>query len=124
MAGRTDVINRRDVILCIVLLLAGAMCFCLFRILASQGNTAEVYIDDRLVDTLDLGRDGEYEYDTEYGHNTVVVEGGAVRMEEADCPDRVCVAMGAKDRSGETITCLPHRLVIEIHSDRKRDVDA
>lgn len=119
-----DMKKKRDVILFAVLILAGAAGLLAYRICAEPGAVAKVYIDDELVATLDLGRDGEYEYDTVYGHNKVIVKGGAVRMEEADCPDKVCVSMGAKDRSGEVITCLPHRLVIEIHSDRKMDVDA
>lgn len=117
-------IKKRDVILFIVLIIVGVICLCIYRFCAKPGNTAEVYIDDKLVATLDLSHDGEYGYDTEYGHNTVIVEDGTVRMVEADCPDKVCVSMGAKDRDGEVITCLPHRLVIEVHSARKRDVDA
>jgi len=33
------------------------------------------------------------------------------------------VNMGWKSRRGETITCLPHKLVIEIQGGRERDID-
>ncbi len=35
-------------------------------------------------------------------------------MKEADCPDKVCVGMRRISKSGETIVCLPHKLVIAI----------
>ena len=70
-----------------------------------------------------MTRDDIYLFDTSYGTNTVVVEGGEIRVSEADCPDKICVNMGGVSRSGETITCLPHKLVIEVHNDKKNDYD-
>ncbi|MDU0939302.1 MAG: NusG domain II-containing protein [Clostridiales bacterium] len=48
------------------------------------------------------------------GHNMVRIQGGKVRIIDADCPDKVCVHTGAIDKAGQTIVCLPHRLVVEI----------
>ena len=47
-------------------------------------------------------------------HNTVVVEGGRVRVSQADCPDQVCVNQGWISNGTVPIICLPHRLMIEI----------
>jgi len=33
---------------------------------------------------------------------------------EADCPDKICVKHTNIKNAGETIICLPHKLVIEI----------
>ena len=40
-------------------------------------------------------------------------------MAEADCADRYCMAYKPISKSGETIICLPHRLVVEVAGDRE-----
>lgn len=46
--------------------------------------------------------------------NSFVIEKGRVKMETADCPDRICIKKGWISRSHETITCLPNKVVIEV----------
>lgn len=121
--GRTVWLRKRDIILCVVLIAAGIICWLVMRLVLPAGNTADVYIDGRLVQTIDMTVDDTYEYSTDRGSNTVVVQSEKICVKDADCPDKVCVNMGGKSRSGETITCLPHKLVIEVHNDRKRDID-
>lgn len=55
--------------------------------------------------------------------NTIVVENGTVFMENASCPDQICVHHKAVSKNGETIICLPNQVFIEIESDRQREVD-
>lgn len=47
---------------------------------------------------------------------------GKVRIQEADCPDKVCVRTGWISKPGEMIVCLPYRIIIKISGD-KQDVD-
>ena len=44
----------------------------------------------------------------------IEVSGGRVRVRDADCPDRLCVRMGWVSRDGESIVCLPHKLVVTV----------
>jgi len=46
--------------------------------------------------------------------NVLRVSGGAVWVEQANCGDRTCVRTGEISRKGESIVCLPHRLVITV----------
>ena len=48
------------------------------------------------------------------GSNIVTIENGGVTMTDADCPDKLCVKTGRISKTGETIVCLPHRVVVEI----------
>ena len=50
----------------------------------------------------------------EGGQNVLRVSGGAIRMEEADCPDGTCVRQGAITGGYVPIACVPHELVIDI----------
>lgn len=115
--------KKRDIVLAIALLIAGAAGVFIVKYGLKQGNTADIYIDDRLAQTVDLSVDDVYTFRTDMGSNTVEVRDGAVSMKSADCPDKVCVRMGAKDKNGETITCLPHKLVIEVHGGQEQEVD-
>ncbi|MGI6189102.1 MAG: NusG domain II-containing protein [Caldicoprobacteraceae bacterium] len=58
-------------------------------------------------------------------YNKVVVMNGEVKIEEANCPDRLCVKSGAIRFSGQTIVCLPHRVVVRLTGpgDSQSDVD-
>ena len=51
------------------------------------------------------------------GTNLLVIEDGAARIEEASCPDGVCVHTGRIRRNGQSIVCLPNQAVVEIVSD-------
>lgn len=52
--------------------------------------------------------------ETEYGYNLVEIGEEQVRVIEADCPDKIDVKQGYISRIGETIVCLPNRMVVEI----------
>lgn len=57
-------------------------------------------------------------------YNIVTIRGGKVSVESADCRSQVCVDHRPVSRSGESIICLPHKLVVEIISpDKARDYD-
>ena len=48
------------------------------------------------------------------GYNLVSITDGVVVMEAADCRDQICVQHKPISSKGESIICLPHRLVVEI----------
>ena len=115
--------KKRDIVLAAVLLILGITGVLIVKYGLKSGNTADIYIDDKLVQTIDMSVDDEYTFQTDKGSNTVEVRNGAVSMKSADCPDKVCVRMGTKNRNGETITCLSHKLVIEVHGGQEQEVD-
>ncbi len=48
--------------------------------------------------------------------NTLLIKGGKADMIVADCPDQVCVKHTPVSKVGETIICLPNKVVITIES--------
>lgn len=117
------IIKKRDIVLAAVLLVLGIAGVIILKYGLHKGSYAEVYIDDKSVKTINMDVDDEYVFHTEQGENVVAVKDGKIEMKSADCPDKVCVRMGAKNRSGETITCLPHKLVVEVHGGEAQEVD-
>ena len=53
----------------------------------------------------------QYDY-----YNVVVISGGTVSVTEASCKNQVCVKHGAISRPGESIVCLPNRMVVRIEN--------
>jgi len=53
----------------------------------------------------------QYDY-----YNVVEIKDGSVSVTEASCKNQVCVRHGRVSRSGESIVCLPNRLVVRIES--------
>lgn len=90
-------------------------------------NTATITIDGEIVKTIELTQAYEqFRIETRHGVNLLEVKDGAIRMLEADCPDKLCVWSGAISKVNETIVCLPHRLIVEIvqHTAEGVELDA
>lgn len=56
---------------------------------------------------------------TEHGFNLVEIGDESVKVVDADCPDKIDVKQGSISKIGETIVCLPNKLVIEIKGSEK-----
>lgn len=52
------------------------------------------------------------------------IEGEKVRIVESDCPRGLCLAQGWISKPGQTIVCLPHRVVVKISGRSSRGPDA
>lgn len=74
-----------------------------YLILYTEGQDAEIVQSE---DIPEVSRDGSY--------NLFSVTEGVVAMESADCRDQICVRHKPISAAGESMICLPHRLVIEI----------
>lgn len=80
------------------------------RYVSVQVNGEEInkiYFDKKLVGE-------EIRVETEYGYNVVKLGDEEVSVIEASCPDKLDVLQGSISKIGQTIVCLPNRLVIEI----------
>lgn len=47
-------------------------------------------------------------------YNIVKIDGGSVCVSEASCKNQVCVRHGSISHPGESIVCLPNRLIVSI----------
>ena len=83
-----------------------------------EDPVARITLDGELVKEIKLNQVGASFSFTVTGAsgltNTILVEKGRIRVEEADCPDQICVDQGFISDGTVPIVCLPNRLVIEI----------
>ncbi len=48
------------------------------------------------------------------GSNVIAIKDGCVYMKEADCKNKICVNTGKINSPGQSIVCLPNRIIVEI----------
>lgn len=106
-----------------VVLLLAVSCLGLRLMTRSEGDAAVVTVDGVEVARYPLSRDMETELTGLGGTNYLVIHDGMADVTEADCPDELCVHESAIRYDGETIVCLPHKLVVRIESSEKPEVD-
>lgn len=114
---------RNDIILFAVIILSAIAGLVIFNVTKQQGNTVAVIIDGKETARYSLNTDAEKVIETEYGRNTMVIKDGYVSIKDADCPDLVCEKHRKISRDGETIVCLPHKLVLEISEEAYKNSD-
>lgn len=107
---------KNDFILIGVLLATSLIAFVVIQYLIKKpGDKVIIKVDGEIVKELSLSEDTKF---TVHGHkggyNEIIIEYGYVKIDSADCPDELCVHTGTIDKSGETIVCLPHRVVVEV----------
>ncbi len=83
---------------------------------ADAKKSVVVEADGNIIYVVSLKEDQTLHVQTEYGTNDVRVEDGKVFVEEADCPKQICVNTAPISGVGQTIICLPHRVVVSITS--------
>lgn len=70
----------------------------------------------------DLSEDDEC---THYTYcNVVTIKDGKVSVTGSSCKNRVCIRRGEISMPGETIVCLPNRLVVSIEADKGGGYDS
>ena len=107
--------RRNDIILIAVLLVAAALIGLCFFLLRGEGSTVTVEVDGRTFGSYSLTLDCRVDIPTGDGElNSLVIRGGKAYMETATCPDGICVSHRPISRKGESIVCLPHRVVVTV----------
>jgi len=83
-------------------------------------NVAVISVNNKEVKRIALDESKEpiiFDIKDEDGDvNTIEVVSGKIRIKAANCNDQVCIRTGFISKPGETIVCLPHKLIIEIQS--------
>lgn len=103
-----------DLILVGAVLAAALAVYVLVNVLGRDGQTVVVTVDGTVIAEKPITVNDAVEIKDADGYNRVVIDNREVYMESADCPDKVCVKTGRISRAGETIICLPHKVVVEI----------
>ncbi len=114
---------RGDIILILVLITASVLLFVL-KDNGKDGKLLKVSVNGREICTLSLDEDTEYEIQGFISKNILIIENGGARMKEAGCPDKLCVKQGEISKAGESIICLPNRIIVSVEGGEESGIDA
>ena len=116
--------KRKDFILFIILLIVCAVLFLVMFLMKKEGNRIIVQQNSEVILELSLEDDGTYLIEDGEFLNELVIEDGVAYMKDANCKDLVCVHHAAISKVNETITCLPHKLIVYVAGEDISEVDA
>ena len=111
---------RNDTILIISLLLIATMGILYLFVFRNSGDTVKITVNGQIYGTYSLNQDKVIEIrqgENNEKQNRVIISKGKVRMEYATCPDGICVDHAPIFRNGESIVCLPQRVVVTVITD-------
>lgn len=120
-------IGKNDFIFLGIILFAGIIGCILFAVLTNKhGQQVIVEVDNHIVATYSLEKDQTVKIINNDGVNTniLIIKDGVAYMDNANCPDKICVKHKAISRNNETIVCLPNKVVVTVEGDKDSDVDA
>lgn len=111
---------RNDMFFIVALLLVCAIGILYLFVFRGSGNVVKVTVDGELYGIYSLSQNITEDIpsgENERQLNRLIISGGKAYMETATCPDGICVAHRPIFRDGESIVCLPNRVVITVITD-------
>lgn len=119
-------LKKRDIILIISLLFIGIIALVIWFFLCSDdGKYVTIEQRNELIGTYPLNVDKEIEIEHRGKVvNKIIIIDGYCYMEEAECPDHLCIKQGKVNKSGQTIVCLPNRVVVTVVDSDSSDYDS
>lgn len=85
-----------------------------------EGSTLRISVDNEIYGTYSLLEAQEINIGET---NVCKIENGKAIMISGQCPDQVCVHSNPISKKGETIICMPNRVVLEITEGADADID-
>ena len=112
--------RKNDIMIFGILILTALVLLGFRSFFTKEGGTAIVTVNGTEFGSYDLQENQTIDIHMTKGsdgrvcENTVIIEDGEVHMGSANCPDRLCVKQGSVTKVGESIICLPNRVVVTI----------
>lgn len=117
--------KKADLILLGAAIAAALIFYLVFYTSDSKGDTVYVTVDGEFYAQYPLDSDTDTVIPGAEGlNNRLVISGGSADIVSADCPDKLCVNQKPISLDGETLVCLPNRVVVEIRSESENSIDA
>lgn len=108
------IIKKADIFLVAALVAIGIILSIVLSAGQTDGETAKITIDGKEYSTYSLMENRSISVNEHGEKNTVVIKDGSVYISKANCKGKDCVRQGKISQTGQTIVCLPHKMIIEI----------
>lgn len=117
---RGKLFKKLDIVIIIALLLISFIPELVFGVVMSYDYNmtyAEITINGEFYSKIPLSaHKGEDYIDINVdGHkNKIIIKDNTIKMIDADCPDSLCIYQGEIHRVGQSVVCLPNKVMVEI----------
>lgn len=115
--------KKLDIIIIISLVIISFIPYFIFsKMLKKEYSStyANIKLNGKTYDNIPLSSfkgEKEIEIKNDHGHNIIKIKDNEISIIEADCDDSLCIKQGSITKVGQTLVCLPHKLIIEIKGD-------
>lgn len=109
-----QIIKKADIVLFVVLLLAGLAFTWFTSFGATEGSDVVVTVNGETYGTYKLSENQTVTVHVKNFTNKFIIKDGSVQMIESNCRNHVCIKEGSISTPKQSIVCLPHKLIIEI----------
>ena len=116
--------TRSDAVLVSILLFFIIILFGIKLTGNSTDRLVVVKVDDKVVSEIELPADTLLSLNGPVGKSIIRIRQNKVGIESAPCLNKLCLKMGPVSRAGESIVCLPNKLLITIKTNEKPMFDA
>jgi len=113
-----------DKILIVGLVIVTLVSFPVIRHFHREGKRVVIELDGEEVGNFLLDEDRLIPVEGKLGTTRVEISEKGVRVLDSPCPYKLCIKSGSIRRSGETLVCLPNRVVVRITGDEGEEIDA
>ena len=114
---------KNDVIFILALLVTVSILGLIYYLIGGEGDKVIVTVGGEFYAEYSLSDDITVEIKTDIGSNTLLISNGEARITDASCPDGICEGHKPVSRSGESIVCLPNKVVVTVEKTATDDPD-
>ena len=102
--------KKKDFILIISLIVIAGIVFLIYNFSGETGETVIISKDNKIIETLSLFEDKIIDI----GSNTIEIKESKVSVINGNCHNQICVNHKPISKKGESIVCLPNKVIVEI----------
>lgn len=114
--------KKGDVLIIVVCTL---LCIFLFALtfMPTDNLTAQVYLDGEVIKSQELSQISN-DYSFSVSGCELLFSKDGVSFVSSDCKDKLCIKHGKLSKNGDTMACVPNRVVVCVKQGKKVKIDA
>lgn len=118
--------KKNDIILIVAILICAGLYFGITKYNESKETAlkAEIYVNNKLYKSVSLNKEKTININENGKINVVHIHDGGVEIEDANCPDKVCVKTGFIETTSRNIVCIPNKVQVKIIGQDKSEIDS
>ncbi|MEK6692926.1 MAG: NusG domain II-containing protein [Nitrospirota bacterium] len=122
--GFKDIIKAMtfgDKVLILLLSVITVLSFYYVKVIFPEGAEASIEIEGKARGSYLLAEDRMIEINGSLGTAKIEIKGGKIRVIRAPCRDKICMKEGWISKAGESLICLPNKVMVYITGEARYD---